>query len=81
MTAPTQIRGESLWVDVGEELGFVTFPKDVDLADGRFVEPGFDQGPDGREEVGGLLRVTVSMERGGTGELGKRELGEDIGEL
>lgn len=40
--------------DLLEQFGLVVFPQDGDFGDGDFVEPGFDEGPDGGEEVGGL---------------------------
>jgi hypothetical protein len=40
--------------DLLEQFGLVVFPQDGDFGDGDFVEPGFDEGPDGGEEVGRL---------------------------
>lgn len=38
------------------QLRLVAFTEDMDLSDGSFVEPWFDEGPDGGEEVWGLRR-------------------------
>jgi hypothetical protein len=58
--------------DLFEEVVFVGGTEDVDLGDGGFVEPAFDEGPDGGESPGGvddvelahLLVVEVREERG-----------------
>lgn len=43
---------EVLGGNVLEELGLVVFAKNVNLALGSLVEPGLDEAPDSREEVG-----------------------------
>ena len=43
----SQLGWQVCGVDVFRELRFVAFTENVDLADGSFVEPSFDEGPDG----------------------------------
>jgi hypothetical protein len=45
---------EVLGRDLGEELLLPVSARDGNLLDGDFIEPGLDEGPDGREEVGGV---------------------------
>lgn len=56
--SPAEVLRQVLGRNVLLQLLLVVLAEDVDLADGGFVEPGLDEGPDGGEEVRGLWRVS-----------------------
>jgi hypothetical protein len=53
-TLASEIGRQVFGGDLLEQFGLVVFPQDGDFGDGDFVEPGFDEGPDGGKEVGCL---------------------------
>jgi hypothetical protein len=50
----TKISWQIVFPDLLEEVGFETFTEDGDLGDGDFIEPWFNETPDGGEEVWSL---------------------------
>lgn len=51
MTFPTEFHRQVLFRNLSEQFGFIVFTEDVDFGNGDFVEPTFDEAPDGGEEV------------------------------
>lgn len=54
LTRAPQLDWQVLRRNVLLQLGLVGFTEDMDFANGSFVQPGFDEGPDGGEEVRGV---------------------------
>jgi hypothetical protein len=81
---PTEVFREGRSRDLLQEVVFVGGTEDVDLGDGGFVEPTFDEGPDGGESPGGVDHVELTHLLAAKAQRGRGRrliwVGEELGE-